>query len=138
MRARAPADEYLVEFVWMPLMSVARANPERAIQLVQDLGLDILHDVVANWHNLEALRAAIEAEEEAFVRKQKPVAAWKRRLLVRKKRPLVAARSRRRPATAKRRLPALGLLLRRPPRPSVPRGHFSTSLVHPLSFHPCW
>ncbi|EPS92485.1 hypothetical protein FOMPIDRAFT_1056827, partial [Fomitopsis schrenkii] len=65
MRARAPADEYLVEFVWGPLMAVARANPDRAIQMAQDLGLDILHDVVANWRDLEARRAIIEAEEEA-------------------------------------------------------------------------
>ncbi|EPS92542.1 hypothetical protein FOMPIDRAFT_94099, partial [Fomitopsis schrenkii] len=44
MRARAPADELLVEFVCSPLVAVTRYNPDRAIQLAQDLGLDILHD----------------------------------------------------------------------------------------------
>ncbi|EPS92470.1 hypothetical protein FOMPIDRAFT_1056840, partial [Fomitopsis schrenkii] len=128
MRARAPADELLVEFVCSPLVSVTRYNPDRAIQLAQDLGLDILHDVVADWRDLEARRAAIEAEEEARrqeaeARRQEEEAEQEES----RRRDEEAARTRAAAQEAAKALSASGPLLNRqgapvvvPPMPSAP------------------
>ncbi|KAI0712700.1 hypothetical protein C8Q72DRAFT_892135 [Fomitopsis betulina] len=83
MRVWGPADELLTEFIWTPLMTIVRADEDRAVCLADEFGLEILNSVVANFRDMEAQQAAIDAqvcreEEEAIRCREEEEAACRR------------------------------------------------------------